>query len=194
MNETYTQKDNQHFHACSVLGCDYTDTPVNCSGGTKTCQAKAVCDTCGNAYGDFATHSYTTVNGYKESDGHANTCSCGAHDTVVPHTPNADDGDCTTEITCSVCSETTIAASTHTDTNTDGKCDACGKDMPTTPGGDEPGNGDTNEPGNGGTNEPTDDNSGLGTGAIIGIIFGIVAVLGIGGFAIYWFVIKKKKK
>lgn len=34
------------------------------------------------------------------------------------HTPNADDGDCTTAITCSVCSEITTAAKTHVwDTN-----------------------------------------------------------------------------
>ena len=64
--------------------------------------------------------------------------------------------------------------------------------MPTTPGGDEPG---TDTPGTDtpGTDEPTDYNDGLGTGAIVGIIIGIVAVLGIGGFAIYWFVIKKKR-
>ena len=33
---------------------------------------------------------------------------------------------------------------------------------------------------------------GLGAGAIIGIVCGSVAVVGIGGFAFLWFVIKKK--
>ena len=39
---------------------------------------------------------------------------------------------------------------------------------------------------------PADDDGGLGTGAIIGIVIGSVAVVGIGGFALFWFVIKKK--
>ena len=33
---------------------------------------------------------------------------------------------------------------------------------------------------------------GLSTGAIVGIAVGSVAVAGLGGFAIFWFVIKKK--
>ena len=70
--------------------------------------------------------------------------------------------------------------------NIDGKCDACGKDMPTTPGGDEPG---TDDPNTGNTDEPKDDEGGLGTGAIV---VGSVLVVGVGGFALVWFVIKKK--
>ena len=37
------------------------------------------------------------------------------------------------------------------------------------------------------------EDAGLGTGAIVGIVLGAVAVLGIGGFCLYWFVIRKKK-
>ena len=33
---------------------------------------------------------------------------------------------------------------------------------------------------------------GISTGAIVGIIIGSIVVVGIGGFAIFWFVIKKK--
>ena len=40
--------------------------------------------------------------------------------------------------------------------------------------------------------DPTDDKDGLGAGAIVGIVIGSVAVVGIGGFALFWFVIKKK--
>ena len=36
------------------------------------------------------------------------------------------------------------------------------------------------------------DNNGLSAGAIVGIVLGSVALLGGGGFAIFWFVIKKK--
>jgi len=49
------------------------------------------------------THNYATVNGYKEADGHADTCSCGAHDTVVGHTPNIPVATETEDQKCSVC-------------------------------------------------------------------------------------------
>ena len=47
-------------------------------------------------------------------------------------------------------------------------------------------------PDNPGNNPPSDDEGGLGAGAIVGIVIGSVAVVGIGGFALFWFVIKKK--
>ena len=40
--------------------------------------------------------------------------------------------------------------------------------------------------------DPTDDKDGLGAGASVGIVAGSVVAVGIGGFAIFWFVIKKK--
>ena len=41
-------------------------------------------------------------------------------------------------------------------------------------------------------NPPTDDDGGLGTGAIVGIVIGSALVAGVGGFALFRFVIKKK--
>ena len=38
------------------------------------------------------------------------------------------------------------------------------------------------------------EDAGLGAGAIIGIVLGAVAILGGGGFCLYWFVIRKKKQ
>ena len=67
------------------------------TGGTATCNTKAVCAICGKSYGDFAQH-----------------------------TPSADDGNCTTEVICSVCDAVTTPAKTaHTDSDSDGKCDVC---------------------------------------------------------------------
>jgi flagellar basal body-associated protein FliL len=61
-----------------------------------------------------------------------------------------------------------------------------GTEPGTTPGG-------TNTPGGTDTpDDPSDDKDGLGAGAIIGIIVGALVVLGGGGFALYWFVLKKK--
>ncbi len=47
-------------------------------------------------------HDYATENGYKGADGHANTCACGAQDTLKA----------------------------HDDTDKDGKCDACAYELP----------------------------------------------------------------
>ena len=56
----------------------------------------------------------------------------------------------------------------HIDSNANGSCDVCGYVI-------------------------TESNDGaLGAGAIISIVIGSVAVVGIGGFALFWFVIKKK--
>ena len=65
----------------------------------------------------------------------------------------------------------------HSDGNADGKCDTCDYQM-----------------GNGGGAAETPDTpkDGLSGGAIAGIVVGSVVVLGLGGFALVWFVIKKK--
>ena len=56
----------------------------------------------------------------------------------------------------------------HIDSNANGSCDVCGYVI-------------------------TESNDGaLGAGAIIGIVIGSVAVVGVGGFALFWFIIKKK--
>ena len=65
----------------------------------------------------------------------------------------------------------------HSDGNADGKCDTCDYQM-------------TN--GGGNTETPDKPKDGLSGGAIAGIVVGSVAVAGLGGFALFWFVIKKK--
>ena len=66
----------------------------------------------------------------------------------------------------------------HADANNDGKCDICDYAM-----------GNADNPG--GDKEP--EKTGLSGGAIAGIAVGSVAVAGLGGFSLFWFVIKKKK-
>ena len=251
---------------CEVCNAEYGELAA-CSGGTATCTEKAKCATCGNEYGELAPHNYNITNGYKGADGHANTCSCGAHDTPVAHTPDRTEATETDPIKCTVCGyiiepvkghvhapksewksdednhwhECTgcegqqLEKAAHTDNDTNGACDVCGYTMPvshthdygTTWKTDEnnhwkececgeksenaahiDGNGDNkcdtcdyampaHDPDDPGTtppadNPPTDDDGGLGTGAIVGIVIGSVAVAGVGGFALFWFVIKKK--
>lgn len=66
----------------------------------------------------------------------------------------------------------------HADENNDGKCDTCDYAM-----------GNADNPGGDKESEKT----GLSGGAIAGIAVGSVAVVGLGGFSLFWFVIKKKK-
>ena len=195
-----------HWHECKNCEEQQLDK-VACSGGTATCTEKAKCATCGNEYGELSPHNYNLANGYKGADGHANVCSCGAHETLVAHTPDRDAATETDPIKCTVCgyiitpttghvnhtpkAEWTTDAdnhwhecagcegqqlekAAHADTDNNGKCDTCEYQMSTTP------------------DDPNEDKDGLGAGAIVGIVIGSVAVAGVGGFALFWFVIKKK--
>ena len=78
-----------HIRSCTRSNCDAVDT-ANCTGGTATCNAKAVCAVCGKEYGE------------KDPDNHD----------LIPHEAKAPT---CTEIgwsayeTCSRCSHTTYA-------------------------------------------------------------------------------------
>ena len=222
--------DCQNKSVCEICHHEYGEF-APCAGGTATCTEKAKCATCGNEYGELIPHEYSIENGYKGADGHANACSCGAHETPVVHDPDRSEASETDPIKCTVCgyiitpatghvnhtpkAEWTADADSHwhectgcegqqlekaahTDSNNDGKCDTCEYQMSTIP--DNPDNPDdtpdnpNNTPDNPNNtpDDPTDDKDGLGAGAIVGIVIGSVAVVGIGGFALFWFVIKKK--
>ena len=81
--------DGTHTRICSS-DASHTER-ADCSGGTATCQSKAVCTTCGGEYGDFASHDFDVSSwGYKGADGHAHVCKtagCTATDTVIAHIP-----------------------------------------------------------------------------------------------------------
>ena len=93
---------------------------------------------------------------------------------------------------CSCKDKTSISA--HIDDNADNKCDVCGYDMAVqnTDNPDASGNAT-----NGSTSDSTRDSSneggGLGVGTVVAIVLVAVVVLGIAGFSVYWFVIRKKK-
>ena len=98
---------------------------------------------------------------------------------------------------CACGDKANVAA--HADSNSDEKCDTCGKEMLAPSGGDEPGTDEpgTDEPGTDDPNanniaNPTDETDGLETGAIVAIAAGSTVVGGAGIFALVWFVIKKK--
>ncbi len=88
---------------------------------------------------------------------------------------------------CNTCGEERTPAE-HADADHDGKCDACDGSMGTANSAPS----EPSTPSEPADPAPSDGNGGLGTGAIVGIVIGSVAVVGTGGFAIFWFVIKKK--
>ncbi len=54
-----------HYYAC-LNGCGDKSKTELCSGGTSTCKDKAVCEKCGQSYGETSDHSYVTDWVYQE--------------------------------------------------------------------------------------------------------------------------------
>ena len=81
----------------------------------------------------------------------------------------------------------------HVDNNADDKCDTCDYEMPAhNP--DSPDNPDnTPDSPNNTPDDAGEDKEGLGAGAVAGIVTGSALVLGGGGFALWWFVFRKKR-
>ena len=148
---------------CAIEGCDYLAEWSYHTGGTSDCQRKAVCEICHHEYGKLGDHSHG-AEWEKDENNHWNECECGDKANVTP----------------------------HADTDGNGNCDVCGYAV----GGVEVEPPETSETPT--SSEQTENSviqeakKGLGAGAIIGIALGSVAVVGVGSFAIFWFVIKKK--
>ena len=74
-----------------------------CSGGTATCEKKAVCSLCGAEYGGTAAHNLTKYGG-KDGTGHWDTCStCDNKLNVEAHTPDRAKPDETNPVKCTKC-------------------------------------------------------------------------------------------
>jgi hypothetical protein len=150
---------------CSVCNAEYGELAEH-TYSEATCKAKAKCSVCGNETGELAAHNYV--------DG---KCSCGTTDPnyVPPHEHTFVDGKCE-------CGETDPSyVPPHEHTFIEGKCE-CGETEPS----------DTPESGKNDPQTP-DDNEGLSTGAVVAIVAVAVVALGGGGFALWWFVFKKKR-
>ena len=77
----------------------------------------------------------------------------------------------------------------HADSNNNGKCDTCNYEMSS--GAVDAGTDPKPQPPI--DNPPTNDDNGLGTGAIIAIVTAGASVVGGGGLALWWFVFRKKR-
>ena len=56
--DTWTQENSKHYHICEY-GCNTHLDEADCSGGTATCTAPAVCETCGHSYGTINPDNHT---------------------------------------------------------------------------------------------------------------------------------------
>ena len=137
-NGPYQYDGEQHWKKCA--NCDATDTKAAHSGGEATCTQKAVCEKCGQEYGEKLAHSYTVQehneiqHWYKcanctattepvahtdftawksDRSGHWHECStCGYKTAVNAHTPDRDKATETTPQLCTECGYV-IAPATH---------------------------------------------------------------------------------
>ncbi len=67
--------DNSCDTACNTAGCNATRITEH-TGGTATCTQKAICETCGEAYGALKAHNPSTA-WHTDDDRHWQECACG---------------------------------------------------------------------------------------------------------------------
>ena len=89
---------NGHWYVCAV--CNKNSETEPHSGGTATCQEKAACAVCGEAYGELGAHSYTVTN--HDDAQHWKECSvCGEKSKVEAHAGGK--ATCTAKAVCDTC-------------------------------------------------------------------------------------------
>ena len=85
---------------CGYSYSKVTSTKYYHTGGEATCYSLAICDMCGNTYGDYLDHTGGTPTCTEPAK--CEVCGEG-YGQAKGHIADMDDGDCTTDIPCSVC-------------------------------------------------------------------------------------------
>ena len=73
----------KHWKECTTEGCTSKSEEGNHTGGTATCEHKAVCTACGEEYGELADHAYTEWK--HDETGHWKECACGKKSDKTDH-------------------------------------------------------------------------------------------------------------
>ncbi len=186
------REDNASMHDLYHSCChEYIDKEYH-NGGEATCESVALCEHCGASYGDLdpsnhVTEEYSYVQSLADENQHtkAHAC-CGKEISDETHSGGeanclhgtlceycgADYGEKTDHVydnscdaICNVCEELTRALSFHANDDGNELCDVCATAIP---------------------------KEGLSGGAISAIATSSIVVAGLGGFTLFWFVIKKK--
>ena len=179
--------DHESAHACSRI-CIYCYRPVVAT--SKNHQGEFPCSTacaaCGAAL-PSATHTYGAWQMHNAFQ-HKKVCVCGD---AVHANHTWDEGAVTAEPTAEAAGERTY---TCTDCNAT-KSEEIAK-LPTTeaPSGPTDNQSAADSNANASENGTDTDGGGIGTGAVVAIALGGTALVGGGGFAAYWFTLRKKKR
>lgn len=130
--EIWTQENGKHYHVCEY-GCGTHLEEADCFGGTATCTAPAVCEVCGQSYGEKNMTNHTGEILWTRTDTtHSSAYSC-CGTAVVGEEPHTwENGKCTKcgyecqhtgstatcieKAICEICKEEygQISASSHT--------------------------------------------------------------------------------
>lgn len=105
----WTSDSTGHWQTCD--GCDEKNESAAHSGGTATCTEKAVCEVCGEAYGELAAHSYTVLK--SDADSHWYECLCGAKDETSDEAHSGGTANCQQGALCEDCGVEYTAVGTH---------------------------------------------------------------------------------
>ena len=113
-DSTYKYNGEGHWTACATCGTPMSNQEAH-TGGTADCQHKAVCDVCGQPYGELAAHVADSTYKYN-GEGHWTACAtCGTPmSNQEAHTGGT--ADCQHKAVCDVCGQPygEINASNHT--------------------------------------------------------------------------------
>ena len=93
--------DGTHTRRCTFDGCNASETE-NCSGGTATCKDKAVCEICGEEYGELDANNHTGEEVWEQTETtHTKKWNCCGKVTVEEAAHTFEHGVCTVcEYTC----------------------------------------------------------------------------------------------
>lgn len=187
------------LHSC----CDAYISKAYHSGGEANCASAALCELCGEAYGqknpeNHASDEFKYTQSPVDINSHIKYHKCCGTEIAVEDHTGADTATCehaniceacgleygeklehvydnVCDAECNTCQKQTRGYVFHADENGDQKCDNCSAAVD--------------------SSEITDDNNqkrGLSGAAISGIATGSAVALGAGGFSVFWFVIKKR--
>ena len=94
--------NGNHARACTVDGCDETQTG-KCSGGTATCQARAICTDCGAGYGAVSTsHTWSKWTGDGKGN-HSRSCTVDGCDQTQTGKCSGGTATCVSKAVCATC-------------------------------------------------------------------------------------------
>ena len=219
-DEVWAYDEYGHWKPCIIKGCPDPNEEwieyVPHWGSEATCIAPGKCGQCGASY--FAEHDFSGGYVYQDDMFCAIQCAFeGCGEAVDPSYHTGGVSDCQNVAICDAChheygglgdhvysaewktdkdghwKECKCGAeankAVHTDGDGDGSCDECEYRIGTAP--DNPEN-PANPENPTDPEEPAENKGGLGAGAIVGIVIGSLLLVSVGGYAILWFVIRKK--